>query len=134
MRREAGFSLQELMIVTGVLVSVMAAVGGLAHALHRADRVSAAYAEDLAGLRRAVTSVEHDLREARSVAELAYELDGDLLRRDGRVVARRIALFEVLAEGRVATARIGLRPRAEAATRAAVVTTCVRLRGAEGDR
>jgi hypothetical protein len=122
------------MVVVAVLVTVVATVGGLAQALHRADRVSAAYAEDLAGLRRAVTSVERDLRAARSVGELAYELDGDMLRREGRVVARRIALFEVAEENGVATARIGLRARAEAATRAAVVTTSVRMRGGEAGR
>ena len=134
MRRQAGFSLQELMIVTAVLALVATTVAALTGSLHRTDRVTAAYVEDLAGLRRAVVAVERDLREARSVDELRYELDGDVLRRDGKVVARRIGLFEVEQEQGVATARVGLRPRAEAATREAVVTTSVRLRRGEGPR
>jgi hypothetical protein len=122
------------MVVVGVLAAVMATLAGLAHALHRADRTSAAYVQDLEGLRRAVVSVEGDLRAARSVDELRYRLVGDALKRDGRIVARRIARFELTQEGALATARIGLLPRTEAATRAAVVTTRVRMRGAEGAR
>lgn len=128
-RDEAGFSLYELMIVTAVLGGLAAALAGITHAVHRADRASAAYVEDLTELRRAVTAVERDLRAAASVADLRYVLDTGLLRRDGQVVARRIGTFEVTQEGPVATARIGLLPRAEAATRSAIVTTSVRLRG-----
>jgi prepilin-type N-terminal cleavage/methylation domain-containing protein len=128
-RREAGFSLYELMIVTAVLGGVAAALAGITHAVHRADRASAAYVEDLTELRRAVAAVERDLRAAGSVADLRYALDAGMLRRDGQVVARRIGTFEVTQEGAVATARIGLLPRAEVATRSAVVSTSVRLRG-----
>ncbi len=128
-RPDAGFSLYELMIVVAVLVTLTAAVAGITHAVHRADRVSAAYVEDLAGLRRAVTSVERDLRAARSLEDLRYVLDLDMLKRGEAVVARRIGTFELLQEGDVVTARIGLLPRAEAPTRAAVVVTAVRLGG-----
>jgi len=134
MRRVAGFSLQEVMIVTTLLGLVSATVAGLAAGLHRTDRVTAAYVEDLAGLRRAVAAVERDLREAQSIAELHYELADDMLWRDGVVMARRIGRFEVTEEHGVATARIGLLPRAEAATREAVITTSVRLRSKERAR
>jgi type II secretory pathway component PulJ len=129
-RRDAGFSLYELMIVTAVLVTVSGTLAGITHAVHRADRVSAAYAEDLAELRRAVVAVERDLRAAKTVADLRYTLGDGVLRRDGKVIARRIGTFEVTQEGAVVTARIGLLPRAEVATRDAVVSTTVRLRGA----
>lgn len=130
MRREAGFCLYELMIVTAVLVTVTGALAGITHAVHRADRVSAAYVEDLTELRRAVVAIERDLRAARSIDDLRYALDGGALKRDGQIVARRIGMFELTQEGAVATARIGLLPRAEVATRSATVSTSVRLRGA----
>lgn len=126
---EKGFSLYELMIVVAVLVTLTATLAGIAHAVHRADRVSAAYVEDLAGLRRAVASVERDLRAARSLEDLRYVLDLDMLKRGETLVARRIGTFELLQEGEVVTARIGLLPRAEAPTRGAVVVTSVRLGG-----
>jgi prepilin-type N-terminal cleavage/methylation domain-containing protein len=129
LRREAGFSLYELMIVVAVLGTVVGTIAGITHAVHRADRVSAAYVEDLAGLRRAVVSVERDLRAARSLADLQYVLDLDVLKRGEAVVARRIGTFEIVQDGEVVTARIGLLPRAEAATREAVVETSVRLGG-----
>jgi len=128
-RRTAGFSLYELMVVTTVLVTMTGTIAGITHAVHRADRVSAAYVEDLAGLRRAVNSVERDLRAARSLEDLHYILDLDMLKRGEVVIASRIGTFDLTREGEVVTARIGLLPRAEQATRAAVVTTSVRLGG-----
>jgi hypothetical protein len=129
MRRQAGFSLYELMIVTALLVTVTGTIAGITHAVHRADRVSAAYVEDLAGLRRAVATVERDLRVARSLSDLHYVLDLDMLKRGDDVVARRIGTFELKEEDGIATARIGLLPRAEAPTRAATIVTSVRLGG-----
>lgn len=129
MRRAAGFSLYELMVVTALLVTVTATIAGITHAVHRADRVSAAYVEDLAGLRRAVATVERDLRAARSLDDLDYVLDLDMLLRGDEVIARRIGTFELMQEGGVVTARIGLLPRAEAPTRAALIVTSVRLGG-----
>jgi prepilin-type N-terminal cleavage/methylation domain-containing protein len=128
-RREAGFSLYELMIVTAVMGGVAAAIAGVTHAVHKADRASAAYAQDLAELRRAVVAVERDLRAAASFEELRYGLDGGVLTREGRVVARRIGGFRLEREGPLVTARIELLPRAEVPTRTAEVATTVRLRG-----
>lgn len=129
MRREAGYSFYELMVVTALLVTVTGTIAGITHAVHKADRVSAAYVEDLAGLRRAVAAVERDLREARSVEDLDYVLDLDMLKRGDIVLARRIGTFELTQDGAVVTARIGLVPRAESPTREAVVVTSVRLGG-----
>ena len=52
-----------------------------------------------------------------------------MLKRGDELVARRIGRFELVREGPVVTAWIGLLPRAEEATRAAVVVTSVRLGG-----
>jgi type II secretion system protein J len=122
-----GFSLYELMVVTAIFGLVATTIAGVTHAVHKAERASAAYVQDLAELRRAVVAVERDLRVA-TPDELRYALDSGVLTRDGRVVARRIASFQLEREGPVVTARIALLPRVEAATRTAEVTTSVRLR------
>lgn len=135
-----GFSLLELMIVTAVIALVAAGLGGVASTLHRTDRVTAAYVEDLAQLRRAVRAVERDLRASREVVyhrvdDVFYRLDDGRLLRDREVVARRIGLFEMTREGDLVTVRIGLQPRAHApAMRRPVVTTRVRLRNPEAPR
>ena len=58
MKRQAGYSLAELMIVTTVLVGVTGTLAAVGHSLHRTDRVSAAYVDDITDLRRAVRMVE----------------------------------------------------------------------------
>jgi prepilin-type N-terminal cleavage/methylation domain-containing protein len=135
-----GFSLIELMIVTAVLAVVTASLGGIASVLHRTDRQTAAYVEDLGELRRALHSLERDLRGAREVFyhridDVYYRLDGDRLLRDDAVVARNVALFEMSREGEIVTVRLGLRARAHVpAMRRPVVTTRVRPRNLERER
>lgn len=135
-----GFSLLELMIVTAVIALVSATLAGVASTLHRTDRVTAAYVEDLAQLRRAIRAVERDLRASRDVVyhrvgDIFYRLDDGRLLRDEQVVARRIGLFEMVREDNLVTVRIGLQPRAHVpALRQPVVTTRVRLRNPEARR
>lgn len=135
-----GFSLLELMIVTAVIALVAASLGGVASALHRTDRVTAAYVEDLAQLRRAVRAVERDLRASREVVyhrvdRAYYRLEDGRLLRDRQVVARNIGLFEMTREGNLVTVRLGLEPRAHVpAARRPVLTTRVRLRNPEERR
>jgi prepilin-type N-terminal cleavage/methylation domain-containing protein len=135
-----GFSLLELMIVTAVIALVAASLGGVASVLHRTDRVTAAYVEDLAQLRRAVRAVERDVRASREVVyhrvdDVFYRLDNGRLLRDDQVVARHIGLFEMKREDDLVTVRVGLLPRAHVpAMRRPVVTTRVRLRNPEGRR
>ncbi len=135
-----GFTLLELMIVTAVLAMIAASLGGVASALHRTDRVTAAYVEDLAQLRGAVRAVERDLRAAREVIhhrvdDAYYRLDAGRLLRDDQVIARHIGLFEMTREGNLVTVRLGLEARAHVpAMRRPVVATCVRLRNTERRR
>jgi len=126
--RERGFTFYELMVVTVVMGMLAASTAGLAAALHRSERTAAAYVDDVTGLRRAVRALEDDLRAASSVAGLPYELADGTLRRDGEVLARNIAVFEVAQEGRLARVRLGLGPRrGGASARRAVVELAVRL-------
>lgn len=135
-----GFTLMELMMVTAILAVVAASMGGIASVLHRTDRQTAAYVEDLGELRRAVRTVERDLYAAREIGY--YRVDGvvyrragtDLLR-DGKVVARNIALFEFDQEDGIVTVRVGLAQRAHVPGRPRpVVTTRVRPRNLREER
>jgi len=106
-----GFTLMEVMIATALVAIVTGSLSLMAWSFHKIETTSRAYHDDLAGLRRAVQAVERDLR-ADSGAR--YELDGTTLRRDGAVVARRIAVFEVEHDGPLATIRLELAPRSTA--------------------
>ena len=135
MRRAAGFTLYEVMVVTAVLGLVISTAAGLAYGLQRSDRFTAAYVSDVNGLRRAVRLVESDLRRARALDELDYALEGSDLKRRGRIVARNIARFEVEREGRLVTVTIALGARADVPpSRRPAVTTRVYLRNAEAGR
>jgi type II secretion system protein J len=130
MRREAGFTLMELMIVIAMFGFVASICGAMAGALHRTDQHTAAYVDDVSDLRRAVRAVERDLRSATSLDELDYRLEDDRLLRNGHELARRIGCFEMTEAGGLATVRMGLAPRREVASRKApVVVLKVRLRG-----
>ena len=130
MKREAGFTLMELMVVIMLVGLVATICGTMTGALHRADRHTAAYVDDVGDLRRVVRALERDLRAAASVHELAYRLEDGRLLRDGHELARNIALFELDEANGLATARIGLAPRRDVASRRKpVVVVKVRLRG-----
>jgi len=140
MRREAGFSLAELMIVTVLLVIVTGTLAAVARTIHLTDRQSAAYVDDLDGLRRAMRALERDLRAARHANEIFVDdtswthVNGNLWRNQA-LVARRVETFEIRVERGVATVRLALAPRADVpAARRPVLETRVRLRGAEAAR
>lgn len=128
MRGEAGFTLYEMMI--GVIVgSVVIGIGaGLAATVRREDRAASAYEQDLRELERAVVAVEEDLRAASAAEDLEYRLDGDRLFRGERIVARRIAAFDVEAEGTLAHVRLRLASRNAVPNRSEISFT-VRMRG-----
>jgi len=134
--RARGFTLVELMVAVSVLGVVLATMGGVAATLHREERTSNAYVEDLAGLRRAVRAVEADLRLAATTDDLDVRLEGGVLYRGGSVLARNVALFEVAEAGDgLARVRIGLGRRSDAPHRRdAVLDLRVRLRGKGGAR
>jgi prepilin-type N-terminal cleavage/methylation domain-containing protein len=140
MRREAGWTLLELMAVLAVLTIAALAIGGVTEGIRREDRISAAYTRDVRGLRRALQAVEADLREARAISGhtidgVTYRLEGDRLLRDGHELARNIAHFGIERVGERATVRIVLRRRSDRASRReGVITSCVRLRAMEAKR
>ena len=135
-----GFTLIEMMIVTAVLAVVATSMGGIASVLHRTDRQTAAYVEDLGELRRALRTVERDLYAAKEIGY--YRIDGivyrragtDLLR-DGEVIARNIALFDLDLTDGVVTVRVGLAQRSHVpGRREPVVTSRVRPRNLKEER
>ena len=136
MRR--GFTILELMIAVSMLTIVSATFLGVASTVHREDRHSAAYAQDLAGLRRAVQLVERELREVQSLEDLDIRLDGDVLYRGETAIAHRIGTFDVdvdvkREQSRLAHVRIGLAPRSDAPNRRdATLDLFVRMRGSGG--
>jgi type II secretory pathway component PulJ len=128
-RRQRGFHLLELMIVT----CVTAAVGGAALAVMDgaagAERLSAAYVEDLRGLRRAAGLLEEDLRAGRAPGEVRYTLERDVLCRDGVPLARNVRAFSLESRGDLAHVRLALGPRSgEALRRDAALELTVRRR------
>jgi len=127
MRRQAGYSLAELMIVTAVLVGVTGTLAAVGHSLHRADRVSAAYVDDISDLRRAVRTIERDARAGR-LGSVTYTRDGARLLRNDRLLADNIGTFEIDDAGDVVVVRIGLKPRAATGARRPVIETRVRVR------
>lgn len=128
-RREAGFTFVEVMLYVVLFGAISTTVAGITHAIHRTDRATAAYVDDLDGLRRAIRLVENDLRHAKSVHALKWELKDGVLRRDGEEIARNIAAFDLDLDERFVTVTIAPGSRADVTpTRRPLVTTRVRLR------
>ncbi len=143
--RERGHSMVELMIATTLLASFFAVVTSFGAQSRRSDRLAAAYVEDLTQCRRALESLEGDIRQARRV-----EYSGDALRvylpeevvdyrlRDGAltrtlggrttVVARRIGGLKAMQDGRLVKLRVAIQPRATNPVREATVHSTVYLR------
>jgi len=95
--------------------------------LHRSERLTRAYTDDVSGLRRAVRAIEADLRADRGDT-CRLDDDGNLLRGEF-VLARRIERFDVEREGNLWVARIGMLPRRETgAARRPLITIRVRPR------
>lgn len=135
MKRAAGLTLIELMIAMVATAGAIGAAAAIVSTVVREERVSAAYARDLDGLRRAVTALEVDLRGAGSLDDVDWRLDGDRLLRGDETVARRIAEFELTADGGLARAAIAPAPRGGGAPRpAGRILLTVRMRNAGSGR
>ena len=125
MRR--GFTLMELAIVLVLIAGVTGISSGVVVTLRRSERLTRAYTDDINGLRRAVRTIEADLRADRGDA-CRLDDSGNLLRGDF-VLARRIERFEVERAGELWVARIGMMPRSETgAARRPLITLRVRPR------
>ncbi len=143
-RRDAGFTLIELKVVI-VVVALLYAVGAaFAVGVKRADRFSAAYTQDLSGLRKAVAQVERDLRGARTVEigqgtatidETVYRLEEGRLSRDEHFLASNIERFELSRQGDRVRILLRLGARNDAPQRREPeIVSHVRLRNAGGGR
>lgn len=135
MKRVAGFTLIELLVAMVATAGAIGASAAVVSTIVREERVSAGYARDLDGLRRAVTALETDLRAARSLDDLGWRLDGDRLLRGDETVARRIAEFAVTADGDLARVAIAPVPRGGGAPRpSGRILLTVRMRNAGSGR
>ena len=135
MRRLRGFTLIELMVVTATMVSVGGTFLTVAATLHREERLSAACAEDVREVTRALQAIEDAVRAARRPEDVDAELVGKELRVGGRPVARNVASFQVAWRDRRATVRLVLGARSDAPhRREAVLETVVYRRPHEGSR
>lgn len=133
---QRGFTINELMVTLATMLVMMGTVGGIGMSMHQRNRTTAAYAEDLSGLRRAARHLQEDLRGASSLTDVAYRLEDGALLRGDRSILRNVASFALTAEDGLARVRIQLAPRSDAPTRReAVLDFRVRMRGPrEGPR
>lgn len=109
-RARRGFTLVEVIVVTAALGMVAMVFGTVMTGLHRTERHSGAYVADLEGLRRAVRTIERDLRAGRAPE---YAVEDGTLTRDGAVLATNIAVLDFAREGDVTAVVIGLAPRSD---------------------
>lgn len=146
MRRERGWTMIELVVSLGVISAVAAVAAALTHDARRTADLASQYETDVTSMRRALAAVEADIRCARDVradaaslvastdaAEVDWRLASGALVRAGTVVARNVAAFEASRRGDVVDVTIELGRRSNDATRAARVTTAVRLRAPRED-
>lgn len=144
--RTAGFALIELTIVGVIMGVVMTSVGGVFGHARAEQSIVEAYEADLQGLRRALNSVEADLRLASSCevrgrsftlamgehGVVHYRCDDEaaLIRTDAdgreRTVARCVDAVDIEVEG--CLVRVGLRMRKRRSARSTVVRTAVAMR------
>lgn len=129
MKRAHGFTLIELLVVISVMGCVgTILVGAVAH-VRAEERLSAACADDLTGLRRAARLLREDLSEVEHPTDLAWRLDRGILERQGVAVARNVSLFEVIWEEDLLTAQLALGKRSDSPHRRDVaVDVCVARR------
>lgn len=150
--KQSGYTLIEL-TWWGALSSILfASILSISAQLRRADRTAADYVSDLADCRRALRSVEWDVRLARRVEttttsirihgaaeSVDYVLRGGVLTRSAagthRIVARRVRTLTVIQDGRTVAIRLVLLSRRrDSAVREAAIHSCVMLPPRHGGR
>ena len=143
--RTAGFTLMELVISMAVLVVLSIGTGYTLINGYATQRLSAGYADDVTGMRKALTAVERDLRSARDVEispdavtvhladdDIHYAIDNGRLKRNGRTLSRNVVGFDVTGDHGLFTATVTLGNRADAAARRPSVSSTVRPRAFGG--
>ena len=105
MRRQAGFTLMEVMVVVALVAGAASTIVGFVETLRRDDRAAARYVREISEFRAAVRSLERDLRAG---ARAAWRLEGDRLVRDGRLMAKNVTRFELARKGRLTTVELRL--------------------------
>ncbi len=154
MRRRYGFTLIEIMVTIGIVLTMVAATSTLVVGGMRSTQQATAYTGDVLGMRRAVRFLEHDLRAATTVTlpgsadvlrlqiaedTVVYHLRSDrkLLRIEAgqsQDLLGNLAALRAQREGRCLALYLELSPRTARPTRLAVLETRVFLRNlsAEG--
>ncbi len=130
--RSRGFTITELMVAIAMLLILSGVVGGIVMTMRARDESTAAYAQDLSGLRRAARALETDLRAAPSLSAVDYELKDGTLLRWGKPLLTRVASFDLKAHGALARVQLTLAARARTSTRLARIAFDVRMRGVAG--
>ena len=124
-----GFSLPELMVTLAMTGAFGATLTAVSMRVNDEQKAAVGRQADLDGLRRAARALDEDLRAGKDPEAEGWHLHrGDLIR-DQELMARSVALFELLREGDLWRARIGVRPRAaQSARRDCLLDWTVRAR------
>jgi prepilin-type N-terminal cleavage/methylation domain-containing protein len=149
-RRQHGWTLVELIASLALISAAAGAAGALAIGAERARDLGGACAQDVVESRRALTGIERDLRGAGAVRiddgvlavagalPAVWSVHGrSLVRTAGgatQTFARNVAALRTRRDGDVVSVTLEFGRRDANAPRAAVVSTQVRLRCAEGVR
>jgi hypothetical protein len=133
------------MAALGLISTAAVLTGSIALSTTRTDGLAGDYAADVTGLRRALRTLEGDLRGARAVqatgaglrletsaGRVAFELREGVLRRESEtrteVVARHLSEFSARREGALTRVTLRLAPRARPDVPGPAVSTVVRAR------
>jgi prepilin-type N-terminal cleavage/methylation domain-containing protein len=121
-----GFTLIELGVALILVAGVVGISTGMIVTLRKSEQKTRVYTDDINGLRRAVRTIEMDLRAGRG--DTCQLVEGKLMRGE-TLLASHIERFEVNREGTVWVARIGMKPRSRTGqVKTPVITLRVRPR------
>jgi prepilin-type N-terminal cleavage/methylation domain-containing protein len=111
MRRARGFTLPELVVSLAAVGAFGAAITSIVLRVRDEEKVAAGREADLESLRRVARLVEADVRGGLDLDAAGWRLVGDVLSRQGAVVARSIARFDARADGDCVRVSLAVEPR-----------------------
>lgn len=124
-----GFSLPEMMVTLAMTGAFGATLTAVSMRVNDEQKAAVGRQADLDGLRRAARALDDDLRAGLDPEVEGWRLYRGELIRDREVMARSVAVFELLREGDLWHVRIGVKPRAaEGAGRDCLIAFSVRAR------